>query len=345
MSQELRIIDENLNRLSEGLRVLEDIARMIINDSALTQQLKTMRHELVKADLPLNTRLLQYRDSENDIGVEMVVSGEKNTKTLSDILVSNSRRVQESLRTLEEVSKLPDMPLDSGKFKQARFNIYTIERNLLSRLLRQDKIERLTGLYVIIDTEALQGRDHIKVAGQAIHGGARTIQLRDKVSRKKRLLYIAQRLKELCVRNNVLFIINDHLDLALATDADGLHLGQDDLPISIARKQLPIGKIIGGSAESFDQAITAAADGADYIGVGSIYPTSSKQDIEVCGLSVLKQVTRTVKIPVVAIGGINKSNIKKVMETGADAVAVISAVLQAASPEIATRELVGLIEK
>ncbi len=345
MPQELRIIDENLNRLSEGLRVLEDISRMILNDTGLTQQLKTMRHEFIRADISFNKQLLQSRDSENDIGADMEVSGEKDQRELTDILVANSRRAQESLRLLEEMAKLPGISIDSRNYKAARFSLYTLERNLLSRLFRQDKIKRLTGLYVIIDTEALQGRDHINLARQAIRGGAKTIQLRDKVSYKRELLHTAQRLKELCIRNNVLFIINDHLDLALATDADGLHLGQNDLPISIARKELPIDKIIGGSAETFDQAITATADGADYIGVGAIFPTSTKTDIDVCGLSVLKQVTKTVKIPVVAIGGINKSNIKKVIAAGADAIAIISSVLQAADPETATRELVGLIEK
>ena len=345
MSQNLRIIDENSNRLSEGLRVLEDIARMILNDTGLTQQLKTMRHNLIRADLSLNVQLIESRDSVNDIGVDMKVTGEETPKELPDILVANARRAQESLRVLEELAKLPGLNLDSEKYKQARFNLYTIERNLLSRLLRQDKIQMLTGLYIVIDTEALKGRDPIKAAQQVIRGGAKTIQFRDKISSNKELLPVAQKLKDLCSQNNVLFIINDHLDLALATDADGLHVGQDDLPVSIARRELPIDKLIGCSAASYDQAIIAVADGADYLGVGSIFPTSSKGDVDICGLTVLKQITQMVKIPVVAIGGINKNNIAEVVAAGADAIAVISAVLQAANPEIATRELVGLIEK
>jgi len=345
MSQDLRIIDENLNRLSEGLRVLEDIARMLLNDTDLTQQLKTMRHELIRADLPFNKQLIESRDSVNDIGAAMKVAGEATHKELPDILVANARRAQESLRVLEEMAKLPTLNLNSDKFKQARFYLYTIERNLLSKLLRQDKNKKLNGLYVVIDTEALQGHDPIKIARQVIRGGAKTIQFRDKMSGKKALLLLAQKLKELCSQNNVLFIVNDHLDLALAVDADGLHLGQEDLPVTEARKLLPIDKIIGCSAASLDQAIIAVSDGADYLGIGAIFPTSSKENADICGLAVLRQVTQEVKIPVVAIGGINKSNIAEVMAAGADAVALISAVLQAADPEAAARELVGMIEK
>jgi thiamine-phosphate pyrophosphorylase len=343
MSHDLRIIDENLNRLSEGLRILEDIARMLLNDAGLTGQLKTMRHELIPADSSFNKELIESRDSINDIGASMTVSGEDARKNLPDILVANAKRTQESLRVLEEMAKLPALNLDSEKYKQARFNLYTIERNLLSRLLREDKVKRLTGIYVVLDTEALQDRDPVKIARQVIKGGAKTIQLRDKISSKRELLRLAQQLKPLCVDNNVLFIVNDHLDIALAADADGLHLGQDDLPIREARKVLPIDTIIGCSATSLDQAITAAIDSADYIGVGSIFPTTSKKDIDVCGLKVLKQVVDRIKIPVVAIGGINKSNLHKVMSAGVDAAAIISAVLQAKDPEAATRELAGMI--
>ncbi|GAH84117.1 unnamed protein product, partial [marine sediment metagenome] len=158
--------------------------------------------------------------------------------------------------------------LDSEKFKQARFSLYTIERTLLSKLLRQDKIKGIPGLYVIIDTQALKGRSHIEVASQAIRGGAKTVQLRDKLQSKKELLPIAQQLRNLCTEHNVLFIMNDYLDLALASGADGLHLGQNDLPIKVARKLLPIDKILGCSTTTVDQAITAESEGADYIAAG-----------------------------------------------------------------------------
>src|SRR4030042_1052004 len=181
------------------------------------------------------------------------------------LLEDIARRVQEALRILEELSKIPGTTpkLDPGRFKQARFELYTIEQKLLSRLLRQDKISKLTGLYAIIDSQALSQRSHIEVARQLIRGGAKIVQLRDKLRSKGELLPIAQELKALCSEHSVLFIMNDYLDLALAADADGLHLGQGDIPISVARRLLPIDKILGCSVNTLEQATAAESGGGD----------------------------------------------------------------------------------
>ncbi len=339
----LRIIDANLNRIGEGLRLLEELARMILNDVNLTQQLKTMRHQILETDKRFNQRLLQARDSEGDVGINLEAPPKKE-RELPDILVANSRRVQESLRTIEELAKIPQTGLDTEKFKKARFDLYTIERNLLSRLLRQDKVKRLSGLYVIVDTQALPKRSHIDVARAAIAGGARVIQLRDKTSNKKDLLPIAEQLKALCAEHNVLFIINDHLDLLLAVDADGLHLGQDDLPIKTTRRLLPVDKILGISTRTVDGAVAAQTEGADYIAVGAMYPTPSKQAAQVVGVERLKQVRKAVTLPLVAIGGINQENAAAVMAAGANSIALIRAIVQAQSPEKAAREIVNIIE-
>ena len=344
--QTLRIIDANLNRIGEGLRLLEDLARLVLNDTALTQQLKTMRHEILRSDWPFHQQLLQARNSEGDIGINIEVPGEKNQRELPTTVVANSRRVQESLRVMEELSKIPGTipELDAEKFKQARFNLYTLEQTLLSKLLRQDKIKHIPGLYAIIDTRALAGRSHTEVASQVIRGGAKTIQLRDKLQSKKELLPIAQQLKNLCTAHKVLFIINDYLDLALAVDADGLHLGQNDLPIRIARKLLPIDKILGCSTTTVDQATAAETEGADYVAVGSMYPTSSKETAKVVGLERLRQIRQAVTLPLVAIGGITKDNVAEVMAAGADSVAVISAILQTESPQDAARQIADRLE-
>jgi len=342
----LRIIDANLNRVGEGLRLLEEIARLLLNDAALTQQLKTMRHELVRGDYSLQQQLLQSRNSQGDVGVNIEVPGEEKEKELPLVLVANARRVQESLRTLEELAKVPGTTakLDPEKFKQARFALYTIERELLSKLLGQDKLKHISGLYVIIDTPALLGRSHLEVASQVIRGGARVIQLRDKVQSKRKLLPIAQQLKTLCTEHDVLFIINDYLDVALDSDADGLHLGQDDLPIKVARRLLPPGKVLGCSVTTVEQAIAAQSEGADYVAVGSMYPTPSKETAVVVGLARLRQIRQAVSLPLVAIGGITKDNASEVITAGADSVAVISAVLGAESPEEAARQIADRLD-
>ncbi len=342
--QTLRIIDASLNRISEGLRLLEDLARLALNDTALTQQLKTMRHELIRGDWSFHQQLLESRDSVGDVGVNLEVPGEEKQRDLPTTVMANARRAQESLRTLEELAKIPGAPpeLDSGKFQQARFALYTIERDLASKLLRQDKAKRVRGLYVIIDTQVLQGRSHVEVAVQVIRGGARIIQLRDKAMGKKELLPIAQELKNLCAEYNVLFIMNDYLDLALAVKADGLHVGQDDLPIKVARKLLPMDTILGCSVTTVEQAITAESEGVDHIAVGSMYPTPSKETAKVVGLEMLRQVRQITSLPLVAIGGINKDNAADVKAAGADSVALISAILRAKAPEEAARQIVDI---
>ncbi len=339
----LRIIDASLNRVGEGLRLLEDMARLLLNDTGLTQQLKTMRHGLIRGDYSFNEQLLQSRNSESDVGIALEVPGEEKGRDLPLVLVANSRRVQESLRTLEELAKIPalTLKLDPEKFKQARFNLYTIEKELLSKLQRQDKLKNVSGLYAIIDMQALKGRNPIEVASQVIHGGARVIQLRDKVQSKEKLLLIAQELKTLCAEHNVLFIMNDYLDLALAIDADGLHVGQDDLPVRVARRLLPPGKILGCSTTTLEQALAAQSDGVDYIAVGAMYPTSSKEVVKVVGLERLRQVRQAMSLPLVAIGGITKDNVPEVIAAGADSVAIISAILGAKSPEEASRQIVN----
>ncbi len=340
----LRIVDANLNRISEGLRVLEEMARLMLDDTVLTQQLKNMRHEIVQVDSELQRKLLQARDSEGDVGADMEVPGEGKQRDIQAILVANARRVQESLRVMEEIARAPGLSLDTEKYKHARFSLYTIEKTLLSRILRQEKIKRLKGLYVIIDTAVLNGRGHVEVASQVIRGGAKVIQLRDKECGKKQLLSIAGEMKNLCNEQDVMFIINDYLDIALAVDADGLHLGQDDLPVDTARRLMPMDKILGCSVRTVDRAIAAREEGADYIGVGAMYPTTTREGAEVVGPDMLREIRQAIALPIVAIGGINKDNIKEVIKAGADSIAVISAVLGAGDVEGSTRHLVNIIE-
>ena len=213
----LRIIDANLNRAGEGLHLLEEVARLVLNDAGLTQRLKTIRHEILEGDWSFNQQLIQARDSAGDVGVDIEAWGEEKHRELPTTVVANARRVQESLRILEELAKIPDAapPMDSEKFKQTRFALYAIEQELLSKLMRKDKTKHLTGLYAIFDSQALSGRSHLEVASQLIRGGANAIQLRDKLTSKYELLALAQQLKSLCSEHDVLFIINDYLDLVL----------------------------------------------------------------------------------------------------------------------------------
>jgi thiamine-phosphate pyrophosphorylase len=340
--QTLRIVDANLNRTGEGLRVLEEFARLCLNDEHLSRRLKDLRHALLDIPLDFQERLIAARDAAGDVGREMKSPQQGQGRGVPETVVANARRVQESLRVLEEMARTTDLPLDTDAYKTARFSLYDLEKDLLARLLRRDKLDRLAGLYLIIDAAFLKGRDAAGLAKQAISGGASIIQLRAKELDTRSFLSMAGEVKEVCNRNGVLFIVNDSLEVALAVGADGLHVGQDDLPVSVARRLLPVDKLLGASVNTVDEAIRAQTDGADYVGAGCAYPTATKS-AEVVGCERLAEIKKAVDLPIVAIGGINKGNIAEVMRTGAAAAAVISAVLEVADVEGAARALAVII--
>ena len=342
----LRLIDANIDRLGEGLRVLEDVARFLLNDAALCRRLKTLRHKLVRDVQPLEQELLSARRVAEDVGAPAKLPAGTEHQDLVALVTANSRRVQESIRVLEEFARLSSAPIGAkpAKLQRFRFEVYELEQELVSKLLRHDKLSRLSGLYLVLDTQALKGRDAVEVAARAIRGGAKVIQLRDKQLMRGEVLEIARRLKEICAEKGVLFIVNDYLDIALAAGADGLHLGQEDLPLAEARRLLPIDSLIGCSATSLSQAVRAQAGGADYVAVGSIYPTLSKEKFKLVGLETLRRVRSRVSLPLIAIGGIDHTNVKEVMKAGATGVAVISAVLGADDVEEATRRLAARLK-
>jgi thiamine-phosphate pyrophosphorylase len=341
-----RIIDSNLNRLAEGLRFLEDIARMLLDDPGLTQRLKTLRHDLVRGDLDFNLEMLKARAAGQDVGENLAVVGEQREKDLPLLVVANSRRAQESLRVLEELSKLPDYrrQLDSDRFKVARFEVYILEQDLIFRLLRRDKARKVQGLYVIVDTQILHNLDPLEVAQKVLGAGVKVLQLRDKKFGKAALIELAARMKWMCAQKGALFIMNDYLDVALAVDADGLHVGQDDLPLDVARRLLPLDKILGCSAYTPQTAQAAEKAGADYIAVGSIYPTSSKENVEVVGLERIAQIKQVSKLPLVAIGGITAKNAGEVLSAGGDCLCVISAILNTPDVAAAARSIIEIVE-
>jgi len=200
-------------------------------------------------------------------------------------------------------------------------------------------------LYVITDERVSRGRSHLQVAEAAILGGADVLQLRDKESSSGRLFQVAMQLRKLTREAKVPLIVNDRLDIALAADADGVHVGQADLPASVARSILGPGRILGVSAETVAEAVAAAEDGADYLGVGPVFEArGTKPDAGLpLGLELIAEIRRHCRLPIVAIGGINAENARKVREAGADAAAVISAVASADDIARAARRLKRLL--
>lgn len=186
-------------------------------------------------------------------------------------------------------------------------------------------------LYVITDERFHPGRDLFKVMEEAIIGGADIIQLRDKYSNKREVLKKARVLRRLTIQHDVLFIVNDHIDVAMAVNADGIHLGQNDLPLEEARRIIGNEKIIGISTHSLEQAKKAEDGGADYIGVGPVFSTGTKEDVvDPVTTRYVREAAETVGIPFVAIGGIKLHNVDQVLEAGAKRVCVVSEIVGSA---------------
>jgi thiamine-phosphate diphosphorylase len=190
-------------------------------------------------------------------------------------------------------------------------------------------------LYVVLDRTAARGRDLVELLALALAGGTRMIQLREKEWPSGRVLPLAEKLRAACATAGATFIVNDRVDLALAVGADGVHLGQDDLPARAARPLLRPGMILGISTHSVEQARAAQADGADYVAVGSMFATTSKADFQLVGPDLMRKLRGEIRVPLVGIGGITPDNVAEVIQAGADGVAVISAVCAAADPKAA----------
>ena len=220
----------------------------------------------------------------------------------------------------------------------------TLETNL-GRQLRAELQHRIHGLYVIIDPLVTGGREPQHIAAEALEGGSTILQLRDKTRDKGQTLGLAHTLKDMCDQKGALLIINDHADLAAEVNAHGVHVGQDDLPVSAVRKVLGPQQIVGRSNHLQEEARDSQAHGADYVAVGAMYPTGSKDQPIVGGLPLLRAVKESADAPVVAIGGITEERVQDVVRAGADAICVISAIGLAPNPRDATRRMVEAISR
>ncbi|PYN62638.1 MAG: thiamine phosphate synthase [Candidatus Rokuibacteriota bacterium] len=200
-------------------------------------------------------------------------------------------------------------------------------------------------LYVILDRVAARGRDLDEILAATLEGGCRMVQLREKEWPSGRLLPLAERLGGRCRRAGVTFIVNDRVDLAVAVGADGVHLGQDDLPPRAARPLLRPGMILGRSTHTLVQATRARDEAVDYVAVGSMFETATKPDFELAGPDLLRRIRPLTPLPLVGIGGITHANVGDVIRAGADGVAVISAVCGAPDPAAATRRLLAAIRE
>jgi len=319
-----RILDANLDRAREGLRIIEEWCRFGLNSAQLSVECKQLRQELASWHSP---ELRAARDTPSDPGTELTHPQEQQRSSLSSLLQANFCRVQEALRVLEEYGKLYH-PQMGGASKQMRYQVYTLESRLLGYQRHQLLLQ--SHLYLVTSpSEAL-----FNVVEAALEGGLTVVQYRDKNVDDNIRLSQAHKLRQLCYQYGAIFIINDRVDLALAVDADGVHLGQQDVPIAVARQLLGPQRIIGRSTTNPEEMQQAIQEGADYIGVGPVYETPTKAGKAAAGLDYVCYAAQHCPIPWFAIGGIDVNNVHDVLAAGAERVAVVRSLMQAEQPTL-----------
>ncbi len=339
-----RILDASANRAREGLRVVEDYARFVLDDPGLTRRLKEVRHRLAEALRGFDPDLLiGARDTREDVGTHIMTPSEQVRENPRAVLSANFKRIAEALRTLEEYGKLVDVWL-SGRFEVLRYDVYTLEKLTLTAV----HVHRALGeakLMVLVGGLPTLG-DLIWIVGEALAGGADIIELREKNLADRELLSRAREVRILTAQAKARFILNDRPDLARLAGADGVHVGQDDLSIRDTRRIVGPNLLIGVSTHDRDQLDAAILAGAGYVGVGPVFPSATKEfsEPELAGLAFVQAAAETTNIPWFAIGGITEENVERVLAAGASRIAVSAAVVRAERPRRAAARLKAQLE-
>lgn len=338
----LRIIDAAANRAGEGLRVVEDYVRFVLDDAALMEDLKTMRHDLARVFSFLSpAERLAARDVRHDVGRYVSNEREMTRTDLADVAAANIRRLQESLRSLEEYAKLLDTGV-AARCEGLRYRAYEIQQRLFAPgkepSRRNPHSLHSASLYVLVDG-GRSPEDFCPRAARLIEAGVDVIQLRDKSLSDRDLLERARTIAALVSGTPTRFIMNDRPDLAVLSGADGVHVGQEELDVGNVRRIVGRDMLIGVSTHNIEQARQAVADGADYLGVGPTFPSSTKSFDAFPGLEFVKAVAAEIHLPAFAIGGITPANVGEVVQAGLRRVAVSGAISQSADPVAAIDEL------
>jgi thiamine-phosphate pyrophosphorylase len=339
----LRILDANLDRAREGLRVIEEWGRFGLERADLTAICKDLRQQLGQLH---TAEIRAARDTPGDPGTGLTHTQEADRRDLAAVLLANFGRVQESLRVLEEYGKLDggwlvgDPPLDlAAAAKQMRYQVYSLE----SAMLVNPTMQRLMAARLYLVTAP--SPNLVAIVEAALQGGLRLVQYRDKTADNGIRFQNAQKLSQLCRQYQAIFIVNDHIDLAIAVDADGVHLGQQDYPIAVARQLLGAGKIIGRSTTNPEELQRAIAEKADYIGVGPVYETPTKAGKAAAGHEYVRYAAAHAPMPWYVIGGIDADNLQLAIDAGAQRASVVRAIMQADDPTRVTQRLVAQLDR
>jgi thiamine-phosphate pyrophosphorylase len=332
-----RIIDAAANRTREALRVIEDFVRFGLNDAHLAKLLKGQRHDFAAAMSSIDpNHLMNCRDTLSDVGTSISTASEYLRESCKDVVCAAFKRLQEALRSLEEYSKAID-PAVSVQFEQLRYRAYTLEKAVLKTSTSQNRLDGKSLYLLVTASQCACGFEQTVKA--ALTAGIRIVQLREKSLDDRELLLQARQLREWTNQFDAILIINDRPDIAVLCQADGVHVGQDELTVRDARMIVGPDLLIGVSTHSIEQARQAVLDGADYLGVGPTFPSGTKSFEQFPGLDFVRQVASEIRLPWFAIGGIDEHNIADVTNAGASRVAVSGAVCASRDSEAAVRNL------
>jgi thiamine-phosphate pyrophosphorylase len=338
----IRILDANVNRGREALRVIEEYARFALDDADATERAKTCRHQLREfVEVAGRDALLADRDTAGDVGRDVKTAAELQRASAEDVVRAAFARLSEATRVLGEYGKLVSASA-ANVAELLRYQSYELEQRLVLRGSLRAKF-RAVRLYVIL-TEALCRGSWLETSEAVIRGGAGSIQLREKELPDAELLRRARRLRELTARRDVLLFINDRPDIAKLARADGVHVGQDDLPVREARRIAGGNVLVGKSTHTLEQLAAAATEEPDYIAVGPMFPSPTKPQGRVVGPQTLAEAAKRTRIPLVGIGGITPGNAAAIIQASASCVCVCSAVIGADDVEAAARSIMTSVE-
>lgn len=330
----LRCLDATFNRATEGLRTLEDYTRFGLDDALLTTQLKELRHELagILSAIPQDSLLL-HRNTLGDVGTAVETSAERSRADVHSVAAAAVARCQQAFRSAEEFAKCID-PDIAKRLERLRYRFYTLSAAILTLPQRSERL-RSARLYVLVTGDENLDRFASQVQ-RIVCGGADMIQLRDKRLTDRQLYLCGRRLSAIvrsaASESRPLWIMNDRPDLAVSCDADGVHVGQDELPYEAVRRLVGTDYLVGVSTHDVSQAEAAQLQGADYIGCGPTFPSQTKSFADFPGLPFLQAAAVAITIPAFAIGGIQPGNVQEVLEAGFSRIAVAAAVSQAQHP-------------
>lgn len=329
-----RIIDANFNRGREGFRVIEEYCRFYLNNSQLSGRAKQLRHLLCEAVSKMDqNRLIASRDTAGDVGVGQKIEKQLKRKNLADTLAAACKRVPEALRAISEMTQTfaPDI---AEEIEMIRYQTYTLEKDIILYCGSFEKFKDIK-LYVLITSNEFSEVE--RLTQQCADGGADCIQLRAKGLDDDLLLQLASKFVELCKKNNVVSIINDRVDIAIASDADGVHLGQNDLAADKARQLMLKPMIVGASTHNIEELEKSCQQNPTYIAIGPAFETATKPEIKKAGLEYIKHAVEILKnkgIASVAIGGIDSENIDQLLQLGIKTAAICSAITRDSEPQV-----------